>query len=143
MAEKKTFAIDFDGVVHKYSKGWQDGSIYDGEMESALKSIGKIFARGHRAFVFSSRSSRQINSWLNDQLWYWDAFNQTPTLGDDLEKVYIYGYRSCVIPFWKKFWDVDNTLGVTKRKLPAHVYIDDRAYVFQDWEETLYDLGIV
>jgi hypothetical protein len=34
--------MDFDGVIHKYSKGWLDGSIYDEPMEGAKEQLAKI-----------------------------------------------------------------------------------------------------
>lgn len=32
---KKTICVDFDGVIHKYSKGWQGDVIYDEPVEGA------------------------------------------------------------------------------------------------------------
>ena len=32
-------AIDFDGVIHKNSKGYYDGTIYDEPVEGSLEAI--------------------------------------------------------------------------------------------------------
>ena len=37
--EDKTIAVDFDGFIHKYSKGWHDGSIYDEPVEGAAEAL--------------------------------------------------------------------------------------------------------
>ncbi len=38
-AESKVICLDFDGVIHKNSKGFHDGTIYDDPIEGALESI--------------------------------------------------------------------------------------------------------
>lgn len=59
---KRTIAVDFDGVIHGYSKGWADGSIYDPPIEGARQSLHRIRRAGYRVLIFSTRcSDREIN----------------------------------------------------------------------------------
>lgn len=134
----KTIAIDFDGVVHSYSKGWKDGSVYDLPIDGVFESIKQLFDQGYSVFIFSTRSSRQIKRWLIPLIM--DSDYIVNGIGNDPAE-YIwpkYGFTCKRIPFWKKFWNEKNVLGITKRKLPAHVYVDDRALLFKgSWKVTL------
>lgn len=128
----KTIAIDFDGVIHKYSGGWKDGSIYDKPIEGAFEAIRKFMDEGYSVFIFSTRSPWQIRFWLYEQLFCRDF--------PDGMLMTRYGFTTQIIPFWKKFWNKPNVLGITKRKLPAVAYIDDRAVKFNgDWSKIKID----
>ena len=62
---RKTIAIDFDGVIHKYSKGWQDGSIYDEPVEGTLEAIKKLQELGFLIIVFTTRKNTEVVSgWI-------------------------------------------------------------------------------
>lgn len=103
--KKKTIAIDFDGVIHRYSKRWQGmANAYDPPMEGAIEAIKRLKAEGYHLIIFSSRDTNVIRKWL---------------VKYDLDTY---------------FEDVTNT------KIPAKVYIDDRAYRFESWEKTMEDL---
>lgn len=64
---KKTLAIDFDGVIHQYSKGWQDGSIYDRPMPGARQALTRLKQK-FKIVIFSRRAvhqgTKEIEKWL-------------------------------------------------------------------------------
>jgi len=65
---KKTLAVDFDGVIHRYSKGWLDGEIYDKPVEGAREALQKL-SEDYRIVVFSARAKtpegrKSIKKWL-------------------------------------------------------------------------------
>ena len=63
--KNNTIAIDFDGVIHKYSKGWQGlQNAYDPPNDGAVESIKRLKELGFRLVIFSSRSVPVINEWL-------------------------------------------------------------------------------
>lgn len=69
---RRQVCVDFDGVIHSYSKGWQDGQIYDDvtpgffEWASSVKNDFDIV-------IYSSRSRtpegiQQMKDWLALQI---------------------------------------------------------------------------
>lgn len=56
--------IDFDGVIHRYSKGWHDGTAYDPPMPGAQGAINVLMQQGREVVVFSTRDADQIHEWL-------------------------------------------------------------------------------
>jgi hypothetical protein len=126
---KQTIAIDFDGVIHKYSKGWHDGTIYDEPFEEAFETIKELMKK-YNVFIFSTRNSRQIKRWIIPHVLASDY--EIFGLGHDplSYKYKRYNFDVEIIPFWRKFWNKEYILGITKRKLPAIAYIDDRAIKF-------------
>jgi hypothetical protein len=115
----QTVAVDFDGVIHAYSKGWHDGTIYDEPMPGAIEGLHKLQER-FAVFVFTSRrATADVAAWINRHaLGAVEAVHEAS--GDTRE-----------------FWNNQEVILVTNRKLPAVAYIDDRAVPFTTWDYLL------
>lgn len=105
-------AIDFDGVIHKNSKGFHDGTVYDEPIEGALDAMKAISehcdiiiytckAKPDRPLIEGKTGVELIWEWLN-------KYN--------------------IAPYIKE---------VTYEKPRAIAYIDDKAIKFENWNNTL------
>jgi hypothetical protein len=106
----RTISIDFDGVIHKYSKGWCDGSIYDDEVEGAFETMARLQMEGYRLVILTARDDENL-----------------PLVKEWFEKKrakYMYLYDIVV-----------NSVEITNKKTPAIAYIDDRGVRFTNWSD--------
>lgn len=120
----KTIAVDFDGVVHAYSKGWQDGTIYDPPLPGALEGLTALMDTC-AVFIHTSRDAGAVAGWLAER-----GFDTVLDVDGPTHPK-------------RQFWNEQGTLLVTDRKLPAVAYIDDRGIRFQNWEQVLHDIANV
>jgi hypothetical protein len=113
---RKTVCLGFDGVLFPYSRGWQDGTMYERPRSQAVSAV-KTLAEKYRLAVSTCRISN---------------FNR----GTDHEQVervrtYLrdyYGLRSTIdLARWQAN---DELVWLTSQKPIAMVYIDDRAVPF-------------
>jgi hypothetical protein len=114
--KKLTIAIDFDGVLHRYSHGFGDGTIYDPPVEGSAEALQALKAQGHKLYIFSVRTNK---------IYHKDAADQEQKMKDWLQK-----YQ---IPF-DRIWSFGKPL--------ADIYIDDRAIGFRgNWQNTLQEVA--
>lgn len=119
----KTIVFDFDGVIHKFSKGWQDGSIYDEYNSDVISIMYSLMQKGYSVAIVSSRDPVQIVEWWNKQ-----PFPMKATLKTDRET----------------FYNNTKFVAVTNHKLAGAVYVDDRAITFdpKNIDHLLHDIEI-
>ena len=110
--ESKNLAIDFDGVIHKNSKGFYDGTIYDDPIEGSYDAL-KTLSKHYNLIIFSAKA-RSDRPLVNDKtgvelIWEW------------LDKHNIKQFISEVV----------------SEKPRALYYIDDKAITFTNWNNIL------
>lgn len=144
-----TIAVDFDGVIHAYSKGWQDGTIYDPPLPGAILGLRELMEQDS-VFIFTAREPEQVMPWL-------EAYGFDVTIDERCKTCLGAGGGQELDldsrptgPAWEcdackgsgllTFWNPRGQLLVTNRKLAAVAYLDDRAVRFTDWERALADL---
>lgn len=100
---KPNVLIDFDGVIHKYSKGIHDQTLYDSPVEGAKDFIDSIKDK-YRIVVFTARLA---------------SFNEGQACNIAREDI-------------AKWMDEHNIYydEITCQKLPAVAYIDDMCIEF-------------
>ena len=110
--EQTNIGIDFDGVIHKCSKGYYDGTIYDDPVEGAYEAL-ELLSENHTIIINTCKAKPDrglVNGKTGTQLvWEW------------LDK---HGMSKFVSK-------------VTSEKPRAKFYIDDKAISFDNWSDTL------
>jgi len=107
----KNLCIDFDGVVHKYSKGFYDGTIYDEPSEGVREAL-ELLSKKYKLICWSARINDKYSKDGKVQMISW------------LKKYDLFKFFS----------------DITDQKIPAIAYIDDNAIRHTDWSTTLNNL---
>ena len=107
--EQINVGIDFDKVIHKCSKGYYDGTIYDDPVEGAYEALEKL-SQDYTVIVYTCKAKPDrglINGQTGTELvWEWLKEHN-------------------MAQFVSK---------VTAEKPRARFYIDDKAIRFTDWD---------
>jgi len=113
--ELNNIAIDFDGVIHNFEKGWYDGTCYGEPLPGSLEAL-KTLSQKYNIIIFTAKakSNRPL---VNGKT------------GTELVKEWLEKYN--VLQYVKE---------ITSEKPRAKIYIDDNGYRFCSWDSTLKDL---
>lgn len=105
-------AIDFDGVIHRFDKGFHDGTCYGEPIEGSLEAIKKL-SKKFNIIIFTAKAkpSRPL------------VQGKTGT--------------ELVVEWLIKHNVMQYVSEVTAEKPRSQVYIDDKGYRFENWNDTM------
>jgi hypothetical protein len=110
--DKNNIAIDFDGVIHCFDKGWHDGTCYGEPIPGSLQAI-KNLSKQYKIIIFTAKAKPDrplVNGKTGTEL----------------------------VEEWLRKHDIlDCVSGITSEKPRAMLYIDDNGYRFENWNDTL------
>ena len=108
----KNIAIDFDGVIHTFDKGFYDGTCYGDPLPGSLEAIKKL-SENYNIIIFTAKAkpSRPL---VNGKT------------GTEL-----------VVEWLTKHEVMQYDVEVTSEKPRAQLYIDDKGYHFKNWGDTM------
>ena len=113
--ELNNVAIDFDGVIHNFNKGWHDGTCYGDPLPGSLQAIKRLSER-YNIIIFTAKA-KPNRPMVNGK-------NGTELVREWLTKHNVMQYIQ----------------DITSEKPRAKIYIDDNGYRFESWDETIKDL---
>ena len=113
--ELKQIAVDFDGVLHNFDKGWYDGTCYGEPIEGSLEALEELSEKWNIViFTAKGRPDRPLVNGMT---------------GIEL------------VEEWLEKHDVLQYIDyVTWEKPRAEYYIDDKAVRFTTWDKALRDV---
>ena len=114
-SELENIAIDFDGVIHNFDKGWHDGTCYGEPIPGALEAI-KDLSKRYKIIIFTAK-----------------AKPNRPLVNGKTGMV--------LVEEWLKEHDIFKYVSeITSEKPRAQIYIDDRGYRFVNWDKAIQDI---
>ena len=113
--ELNNVAIDFDGVIHNFDKGWHDGTCYGEPLPGSIEAI-KNLSKKYNIIIFTAKAKKN-RPIVNGKT------------GVELVKEWL-----------EKYGLLDYVNEITSEKPRAKIYIDDNGYRFENWAKTLNDI---
>ena len=110
--DSKNLAIDFDGVIHNFDKGYYDGTCYGEPILGSLKAL-RALSKQYNIIIFTAKA-KPDRPLVNGK-------TGTELVAEWLET---HGVLECVS-------------AITSEKPRAVLYVDDNGYRFDNWKNTL------
>lgn len=82
--KKRTICIDFDGVLHDYSEGFEGKDVFGDMVPNADKGTQLLKKKGWTIIIYTTRpKTAKLEKWLKDNGIAYDYINENPDQPED------------------------------------------------------------